>query len=75
MSPTEDDFRFASLGIAVACPRCGNEMTRDGNSLPLAESPNGACFECGSCSLITQWRVGADRRSVEQVPVEWGGTV
>ena len=37
----EDDFTLADLGIAIRCPKCGNEMVSDGNSLSLAYSRSG----------------------------------
>jgi hypothetical protein len=51
-------------------------MVHDSNSLPLAESPRGAMFECGTCGGITQWRFTLNPFKLERVePITWGGHV
>ena len=72
----DDGFGIDHLPIAIHCPRCGNAMVHDPDSLPRAESPRGAMFECGSRGEITQWRFTLDPFVLEQVaPTTWGGTV
>jgi hypothetical protein len=67
---------LADLGIAIHCPKCGNEMVRDGNSLSLAYSRKGAMMECGRCGEITQWRFTLNPFVLERVEsITWGGTV
>lgn len=76
MADDDDDFVLADLGIAIHCPKCGNEMVRDGNSLSLAYSRKGAMMECGQCAEITQWRFTLNPFVLERVePITWGGTV
>ena len=76
MADDDDDFVLADLGIAIRCPKCGNEMVRDGNSLSLAYSRKGAMMECGRCGEITQWRFTLGPFVLERVePITWGGTV
>ena len=72
-SHEEEDFRIEDSGIEIHCPKCGNEMVHDGNSLTLAESPRGVMFECGGCGEITQWQISYDPLTIKQVPVTWGG--
>jgi predicted RNA-binding Zn-ribbon protein involved in translation (DUF1610 family) len=67
---------LADLGIASHCPKCGNEMVRDANSLSLAYSRKGAMMECGRCGEITQWRFTLNPFVLERVEwITWGGTV
>ena len=75
--PFDDpNFRLEELPIEIHCPKCGNEMVHDGNSLQLAYSPRGAMFECGKCREITQWRFTLDPFVLERVePITWGGHV
>lgn len=75
-SPHDDEeFELARTGIQIHCPKCGNELVHDGNSLTLAESPHGASFECGRCREITQWKFTLEPFTLQQVPVTWGGSV
>ena len=77
MSEVEyDDFTIESLPIEILCPKCGNELVHDDDTLTLAESPRGAMFECGQCAEITEWRFTLDPFTLEQaVPPNWGGTL
>jgi endogenous inhibitor of DNA gyrase (YacG/DUF329 family) len=76
MSPQDpEEFQIDQLDIEIRCPKCGNEMVHDQNSLPLAESPRGAMFECGKCEEISQWEFTLDPFVLRQVPVTWGGSV
>ena len=71
-----DDFPgLDTLGIAITCPHCGNEMANDPNSLPLAEAPCGAMLECGRGAEITSWRFTLDPFTLRQVENTWGGTI
>jgi predicted RNA-binding Zn-ribbon protein involved in translation (DUF1610 family) len=70
----DDDFVLEDLHVEIHCPKCGNEMVHDGNSLQLAVSPRGVMFECGRCAEITQWRYTFDPFTLERVePITWGG--
>lgn len=71
----EDDFDLSETNIEIRCPKCGNEMVHDGNSLTLAHSRTGAMFECGTCREISQWRFTLNPFTLTRVPVTWGGTV
>jgi transcription elongation factor Elf1 len=75
--PFDDpDFALENLPVEIHCPKCGNEMVHDSNSLPLAESPRGAMLECGTCGEITQWRFTLNPFKLERVqPITWGGHV
>ena len=76
MDEDEEDFCIEDLGIEIHCPKCGNELTKDPDTLPLAESPTGAMFDCGKCQEISQWRFTLEPLSIEQVvPITWGGDV
>ena len=72
---SDDDFQIEDLDIEILCPKCGNEMVHDDNSLPLAESPRGVMFECGQCEEISQWELSGDQTTAKQVPVTWGGNL
>ena len=73
---SEEEFRLHRTTVEIRCPKCGNEMVHDSNSLTLAESRTGAMFECGRCGQITQWRFTLDPFALTQVvPITWGGQV
>ena len=72
MSESKTDFKLEDLQIKINCPKCGNEMVHDQNSLPLAESPRGAMLECGQCKEISQWEFSGEPLKAKQVPVTWG---
>lgn len=76
MSARDDHgFRIEDLDIEIACPSCGNEMVKDPNSLPLAESADGAMLECGSCSEISEWRFEGHPPKAVRVPLKWDGQI
>jgi hypothetical protein len=66
----------ADPGIAIHCPKWGNEMARGGNSLSRAYSRKGAMMECGRCGEITQRRFALNPFVPERVEsITRGGTV
>lgn len=71
----DEDFTIGAFEVKIHCPKCGNEMVHDGNSLVLAESPRGAQFECGRCEEFSQWSFSWDPFVATQVPLTWGGTL
>lgn len=70
-----DEFTIERTSIEIHCPKCGNELVHDGNTLALAESRSGAMFECGRCGEISQWKFTLEPFTLQQVPVTWGGSV
>ena len=75
MREENKEFQIDSLDVEIHCPKCGNELVHDGNSLPLAESEKGAMFECGECEEISQWEYTLEPFMLKQVPVTLGGSV
>ena len=71
----DPDFNLENTNLEIHCPACQNEMVHDGESLPLAESPTGTMFECGTCGEISKWEFTLVPRTIRQVPVTWGGEV
>ena len=72
----DEEFDITQTNLQIPCPKCGNEMVHDGNSLALAESLRGAVLECGSCAEISQWKYSLETLEIEQViPVQYGGHV
>ena len=70
----DDKIEIDQLDIEIRCPKCDNDLVHDNNTLPMAQSRNGAMFECGQCQEVTQWKFTLDPFMLERVdPIVWGG--